>query len=159
MPERLAYLNEGRNNFRLEWRNDTFGARAYDWLMAGPAHHWYLKEWLRYFGKKQADVVRDLEWNKAKVSLTAVGKQPYDRDDINDVAEYLQLEPFELLLPPERAMSYRQLRASAEQIVTLAHQQDEGNVSNFHDEAFKRGMLSPDKPPPKRGGAKKVSPI
>ncbi len=126
--------------------------------MAAPLHDWYASEWLRHFKKKQADVVRDLDWNKAKVSLTVAGKQPYGRDDLNELAEYLHLEPFEMLLPPERAMSYRQLRSSAEQIVTLAHQQDAANVTGFHDQAHKRGFLNgPDSSGDNRG-AKKVSP-
>lgn len=54
--------------------------------MATPRFDWYLKEWLATLGKKQADLVRDLDWNKAKVSLTASGKQPYTRDDINEIS-------------------------------------------------------------------------
>jgi hypothetical protein len=158
MDAGLAYLNDSRNPFCLGLRNDSFDSLAYRRRMAAPKHDWYVNDWLRYFGKKQADVVRDLEWNKAKISLTAAGKQPYDRDDINEMAEYLLLEPFELLLPPERAMSYRQLRSSAEQIVTLAHQQDEPTVTSFREERFKRGKLSPAKPGAKSGPTKKVSP-
>jgi transcriptional regulator with XRE-family HTH domain len=78
--------------------------------MAAPAHDWYLKQWLKTLGKKQADIVRDLDWNKARVSLTASGKQPYTRDDINELAEYLNLRPYELLMHPDDAMSLRRLR-------------------------------------------------
>lgn len=88
--------------------------------MAVPIHDWYLKEWLKTLGKKQADLERDLDMNKAKVSLIANGKQPYDRDDVNLISAYLLLEPFELLLPPERAMAFRQMRSSAEAIVKEA---------------------------------------
>lgn len=92
--------------------------------MVKPRHDWYVSEWLAYFGKKQADIVNDLDWNKARISLMASGKQPYNREAINDIAAYLHLEPFEMLLPPERAMAIRQMRASAEQIVTLAHENE-----------------------------------
>jgi hypothetical protein len=98
--------------------------------MARPQHDWYVKEWLAYYGKKQSDVVKDLDWNKAKISLTASGKQPYDRDDVNEIATWLNLEPFELLLPPDRAMAIRQYRASAEQIVTLAHDTEPAKPEN-----------------------------
>lgn len=101
--------------------NDFGWLPWYDPGMADPRHDWYLKQWLKSLGKIQEDVARDLGWNKAKVSLTANGKQPYTREEINEIAFYLNIEPFELLLPPERAMSLRQFRASAEQIVTLAH--------------------------------------
>jgi hypothetical protein len=89
--------------------------------MAKPGHDWYFNQWLAYFDKSQADVVEGLEWNKSKVSLFASGKQRYHRDDINQLAAFLNLEPFELLLPPDRAMAMRQYRASAEKIVTIAH--------------------------------------
>lgn len=86
--------------------------------MAPPRHDWYLKQWLRVLGKTQADAARDLEWNKAKVSLTASGKQPYTRDDVNEMADYLQLRPYELLMHPDDAMALRRLRA---EMLRLAH--------------------------------------
>lgn len=96
-------------------------ARAYCWRMAD----WYLSEWLAYFGKKQADVVRELDWNKAKVSLTASGKQPYFRDDVKEITEWLGLRPYELLMHPRDALAIRNMRESAEQIVHPAEPQDE----------------------------------
>lgn len=89
--------------------------------MAVPRHDWFLKQWLKALKKRQADLERDLELNKAKVSLTANGKQPYDRDLVNLVADYLNLRPYELLMHPDDAMAIRQLQASAEQIVTIVH--------------------------------------
>lgn len=121
MPERLAYLNVGGNAFCLDQRNDSMERDWYDDLMAAPHHDWYFKQWLLHFEKIQAEVVKDLGWNKSKASLMFNDKQRYHRDDVNEIAAYLQIEPFELLLPPERAMALRQYRASAEQIVTLAH--------------------------------------
>jgi plasmid maintenance system antidote protein VapI len=87
--------------------------------MGPPRHDWFLKEWLRATGKKQADVVKDLDWNKAKISLMVNGKQAYTRDDINELAAYLNINPHELLMHPEDAMALRQLRASARQIVSV----------------------------------------
>jgi len=72
----------------LVWRNDLTRATAYLCRMV-PRYDIYLTEWLRASKKKQADVVRDLEWNKAKVSLIASGKQQYMRDDVNELARYL----------------------------------------------------------------------
>lgn len=93
--------------------------------MAEPRHDWYFKQWLEHVGATQADVVKALEWNKSKASLMFNDKQRYHRDDVNDVSAFLKIEPFELLLPPERAMALRQYRASAETIVTLAHSTDD----------------------------------
>jgi len=84
--------------------------------MVSPRHDWFLKEWLRYYGKKQADMVRELDWNKAKVSLTASGKQPYDREAVNEASAYLNLHPYELLMHPDDAMALRRLRQDAARI-------------------------------------------
>lgn len=89
-----------------------------------PRYDIYLTEWIRASKKKQADVVRDLEWNKAKVSLIASGKQQYMRDDVNELARYLNARPYELLMHPDEAMALRQLQASAKEVVTLAHDAD-----------------------------------
>lgn len=105
-------------------RNDFRVRRAYQWGMSAPRHDWYLKQWLKTLGKTQAEIVRELDWNKAKVSLTASGKQPYSRDDINEIADYLHLKPYELLMHPDDAMAIRQMRASAETIATLAHENE-----------------------------------
>ncbi|MBO9380422.1 transcriptional regulator [Sphingomonas histidinilytica] len=86
--------------------------------MAKPGHDWYFNQWLAHFEKSQADVVQALEWNKSKVSLFASGKQRYHRDDVNQLAAYLNLEPFELLLPPDRAMAIRRLRENAIRIAS-----------------------------------------
>lgn len=82
-----------------------------------PRHDIFLAAWLKSLGKKQADVARDLEWNKAKVSLIASGKQQYMRDDVNELAEYLHLHPYELLMHPDDAMEIRRLREDALKIV------------------------------------------
>lgn len=84
--------------------------------MAAPRHAWHLEAWLRFARKKQADLVRDLEMNKAKVSLLVNQKQPYDQDDISTISSYLGIEPYELLMHPNEAAALRRLRASAEQI-------------------------------------------
>ena len=109
----------------------------YYFCMGKPGHDWYLSEWLRACDKKQADVVRELGWNKAKVSLTASGKQPYARDDINDMADYLNVRPYELLMHPEDAFALRRLKA---QMIQLAH---ETNLDNLESESVSQKKVSP----------------
>lgn len=87
-----------------------------------PRHDWYLKEWLASLGKKQSDIVRDLDWNKARVSLMVRGLQPYERDSVNELATYLNIRPHELLMHPDDAMAIRRLRA---EMVRLAHENPE----------------------------------
>lgn len=100
---------------------------GYTRWMAGPHHDWYLKEWLRTLKKKQAHIVRDLDWNKAKVSLMLRGEQPYTRDAVNELAAYLHLSPYELLMHPDDAMAIRQLRADALRVVETTQRFDESS--------------------------------
>jgi hypothetical protein len=79
--------------------------------MATPAHDWYLREWLRTLHKRQVDIEKDLDWNKAKVSLMVRGEQQYTRDAVNELADYLNLRPYELLMHPDEAMGLRRARA------------------------------------------------
>ena len=91
--------------------------KRYKPVMTAPRHDWYLRDWLRVLKKRQADVANDLEWNKARVSLMLSGKQQYTRDAVNELAEYLNLHPFELLMHPDDAMRLRRLRENAIQVV------------------------------------------
>ena len=80
-------------------------------------HSWYLREWMAHFSKRQADLVRDLDWHRATASEVWNGRQRYTQDMIDELAVYLNLRPFELLLPPEEAMAIRRMRDAA---VTIA---------------------------------------
>lgn len=74
---------------------------------------WYLQEWAQHAGKKQADLVNDLGWLKNHAHRIWHGKQPYRRDIVNDVAKWLGIQPYELLMPPEQALQMRQFRDMA----------------------------------------------
>lgn len=115
----LDYLNSTRKDFSLASLNDAHRAVRYGFGMAKPAHDWYAPEWMRYYGKAQADLEKDLDWNKSKASLMMRRKQRYHRDDVNELADYLNLRPFELLMPPEEAMAFRAFRASAGTIAAV----------------------------------------
>lgn len=111
MPVRLDYLNGDGNGKSLGGQNDWPPDEWYRRRMADPRHDWYLKQWLKTLNRRQADIVRDLGWNKARVSLMLRGEQPYTRDALNELAEYLHLKPYELLMHPEDAMALRRLRS------------------------------------------------
>lgn len=113
----------------LVCRNDECYLPWYLLGMAAPTHDWYLKEWLKTLGKKQADIVRDLDWNKARISLMLHGKQPYDRDSVNELTAYLHLKPYEILMHPQDAMALRQLQKTA---IEIAHAADDldSKISN-----------------------------
>ncbi|OWQ97995.1 hypothetical protein CDQ91_10265 [Sphingopyxis witflariensis] len=98
--------------------------------MTAPFHDWYLKEWLATLRKKQADIARDLDWNKARVSLMLRGEQQYTRDSINELAAYLNIRPHELLMHPDDAMALRRLREDAIKIASEAPRDDATEVSS-----------------------------
>lgn len=52
------------------------------------------------------------------------GRQDYSPAIVEAAALALNAEPYELLMRPEKAMAIRKLMASAEQIVTIAHDAD-----------------------------------
>jgi hypothetical protein len=106
----------------LVCQNDFGDGDGYSVGMASPRPDWYLKEWLHACQKKQADIVRDLDWNKAKVSLMVRCLQPYTRAEVNELAEYLNIRPYELLMHPDDAHAARRLRAD---LIRLAHENEE----------------------------------
>jgi hypothetical protein len=83
--------------------------------------NWYLREWMdMVFPEprgRQAKMMKLTGWSKATTSQLYNNTQDYSPKLVNEAALALSAEPWELLMPPEQAMAYRQLRASAEQIV------------------------------------------
>jgi hypothetical protein len=123
MFDGLASLNLQMQAQSLDGLNDFGGGgNYYRRRMADPRFDWFLREWLAATGKKQADVVRDLDWNKAKVSLMVRGLQPYTREEVNELAEYLHIRPHELLMHPDDAHAIRRLKAD---MIRLAHEAEE----------------------------------
>ncbi len=69
------------------------------------------------FGKRQAELIKELGWDKARANFIFHSKQPYRRDLVNEVSAWLRIRPYELLMHPDEAMALRRLRESAAQIV------------------------------------------
>ena len=111
----------------LDARNDFFDGPGYPRRMGMPGHDWFLAEWLLATRKRQADIVRDLDWNKAKVSLMIRGKQPYTREEVNELAIYLEIKPHELLMHPDDAYGIRRLK---KEMIRLAHEGEPKKVSS-----------------------------
>ena len=118
MPLSLDSLKPDRQQVSLAYRKASPLAFVYGLHMVKtrPPHDWYFKDWCDQCGKKQADLVADLGWNISKASLFWNGKQRYHREDVNEIAAYLGVMPFELLLHPEEANAIKRLRVSARQI-------------------------------------------
>lgn len=79
---------------------------------------WFLREWVTYAGKRQASLVNELGWDKARANFVWHGKQPYRRDIVNEVSRWLGIEPFELLMPPHEAMAIKSFREAARAIAS-----------------------------------------
>jgi transcriptional regulator with XRE-family HTH domain len=77
------------------------------------SHHWYLAEWAERLGVRQKDAVNKLGWSKAQASDLFTGKQRYTQDLIDEVAAWLHLAPYELLMAPADAYAIREMRESA----------------------------------------------
>ena len=87
----------------------------------GPVR-WYLREWMATvpdYAKRggQAAMAKAAGWSKATMSQLYNGDQDYSPAILEAAAVALHAEPYELLLPPERAMAIRALRESAVTIV------------------------------------------
>lgn len=83
-------------------------------MVSAPAYDWFLKEWLASLNIKQVRLSELAEWDKRKTSYLVNGRQPFNRDTLNEAAHALNLRPWELLMHPKDAMEIRQLRKSVE---------------------------------------------
>ena len=134
MSNRLDHLNPSWQEKSLDYQNDASVAACYLFSMGQshkPRHDWYLKEWLHTLEKKQADIARDLDWNKARVSLMIRGEQQYTRDAVTVLSAYLNLQPHELLMHPEDAMAIRNLRHELIRIANLGSTSDPDDIDGL----------------------------
>lgn len=117
MPVGLERLNRKRQGEVSNADNALRHRTCYLLRMAKHVSDWFLGEWLAYYEKTQVDVVKDLDWNKSKISLMINGQQKYTRAEVNELAEYLSIRPYELLMHPDEAMALRRQREDALRIV------------------------------------------
>lgn len=85
---------------------------------------WFIREWMDYYGIKQAQMIDKTGWSKASTSQIYNGIQDYSPKIVAEAAAALNLQNYELLMHPDKAMALRRLQASAEQIVQIAHEND-----------------------------------
>lgn len=72
----------------------------------------------------QAKLAKACDWTPSTMHGIYHGRTSYYRDIVNLIASKLNIQPYELLMPPEMAMAFRQYFASAERIVSLAHESE-----------------------------------
>lgn len=96
-------------------------------------HGWFAQQWLETLDRSQADVCRALGWSKAKGSELISGKQRYNQENVEELAGFLHLSPYELLLHPDDAMKIRQIRQTARalaEVNLLSDGRSKGGVSD-----------------------------
>ena len=85
---------------------------------------WFIKEWMLYYSIMQARMMEKTGWSKASMSQIYNGQQDFNPRIVKQAASALNLQNYELLMHPDKAMALRRLQASAEQIVQIAHEND-----------------------------------
>lgn len=97
--------------------NDKRSRVSHPVSMALPtSSDWYLREWFATIGLKQFDLVTRLDYPRGTAHKLWHGIQPYRRDNVVDIAALLNIQPFELLMPPEEAMALRRLRSAIAEV-------------------------------------------
>ncbi|MBB4797561.1 transcriptional regulator with XRE-family HTH domain [Brevundimonas bullata] len=75
---------------------------------------------MRHLGKRQADLVKELGWAKGRANKFYHGQHPYRREIVNELSKWLEISPYELLMPPEEALMLRRLRDAALDVAGLS---------------------------------------
>lgn len=77
---------------------------------------WHLQAWMQHRGKRQADLVKELGWAKGRANKFYHSQHPYRREVINELAAWLEIEPWELLMEPARALKIKRLTEAVTEI-------------------------------------------
>jgi transcriptional regulator with XRE-family HTH domain len=83
---------------------------------AGPGHDWYLQQWMKTLRVRQAQLGERCGWGKSKTNDVYHGRTIYTRDIVNEVADALNLHPWELLMHPDDAMAVRRMTAALRRV-------------------------------------------
>ena len=78
---------------------------------------WHFREWMRAKGKRQASLVSELGWSKAKAHDVWHGHQRYNRDLVNEIADWLGVHDYFLFMTPRDAAALDALREVARTLV------------------------------------------
>lgn len=89
---------------------------------------WYIKEWMDYYKVKQVRMMEKTGWSKSSTSQIYNGIQDFNPKIVKEAASALNVETYELLMQPERAVALRRLQASAQQIVQIVQEYDQATA-------------------------------
>jgi hypothetical protein len=82
----------------------------------GATADWYLPEWMETVGISQAALAKKCGFTNSTMHGIYHGRTSYYRDLLNTVATQLNVEPYELLMPPAFAMALRRQREDSVRI-------------------------------------------
>lgn len=98
--------------------------------MAAPEYgDWYLREWFASLGKIQRDLVTQLDYPPATANALWHGVQRYRRDHIQQISQFLNIRPYELLMHPDEAMALRRLKSAIAEVQRSDTPSGEGDVT------------------------------
>ena len=107
---------------------DSYQGFSHHLNMAAPERPlWYLQEWFATQQRIQRDLITKLDWLPAKANKVGHGAQIAKLDEVAEIADLLQIAPWELLMPPEEAMKLRRIRSVLAEVVkpdVVASEQD-----------------------------------
>jgi hypothetical protein len=99
---------------------DLKTACSHDLNMApNETHDWYLREWFATMGMKQRDLVTKLDYQPALAHALWHSVQRYRRDHVDQISALLNIQPYELLMPPEEAMAMRRLKSAIAEVARV----------------------------------------
>jgi hypothetical protein len=105
---------------------------------------WFLHEWMDTLHVRQADMIARAGWSKTTASLLYNCQQDYNPQLVADAARALNIEPWELLMPPAQAMQIRRLRAAVDEELQIRAAEQRSTFTPAEPE--------PDRLPPRRAG-------
>lgn len=79
---------------------------------APPGNDWFLADWMRALKISQAGLSERTGWSKASMNDIYHGRTSYYRRILNEAADALHLQPYELLMHPRDAMEMRRITRS-----------------------------------------------
>ncbi len=98
---------------------------SHDMNMAAPDRPlWYLQEWFATQGRIQRDLITKLDWLPAKANKVWHGVQIAKLDEVAEIADLLNIAPWELLMAPDEAMKLRRLKSVIAEVAQPAPTQD-----------------------------------
>lgn len=116
----IPYVRVARGAAASESSYDANMAKRRTTVVAGPEQpDWFLADWMKSLRVSQAKLADECGWNRSTMHGIYHGRTDYYREIVNLISRKLNIEPYELLMPPDQAMALRTQREASERIVEV----------------------------------------